>query len=185
MLTGRRAVRGKGSRPARQRADHEAVPRAERAAAGSSGVDRRRPRPRAGEVAGRSRSVDCARFAQALLGDAGALRPVALGGAIRRPRGGGLLATYELGERLGAGRLGSESLQRHASRARASRRDPPAAPRQPSAAGTLFARGFSARRRRCRSRIRRSSRCATTAKRAISSILVTDLIDGPQPARAS
>src|SRR5260221_552087 len=50
-----------------------------------------------------------AHFARALLGGAGSNRPtVVLGTIPAAPASGGLLATYELGERLGPRRLGSE-----------------------------------------------------------------------------
>ena len=50
-----------------------------------------------------------AHFARALLAGAGSNRPtVLLAGSPSAPAGGGLLATYELGQRLGPGRLGSE-----------------------------------------------------------------------------
>ena len=50
-----------------------------------------------------------AHFARALLAGAGSNQPtVLLGGAPPAPSSGGLLATYELGQRLGPGRLGSE-----------------------------------------------------------------------------
>jgi serine/threonine protein kinase len=49
-----------------------------------------------------------AHFSRALLSGDGADRPTVILGARTAPAGGGLLATYELGERLGPGRLGSE-----------------------------------------------------------------------------
>jgi eukaryotic-like serine/threonine-protein kinase len=49
-----------------------------------------------------------AHFAQALLEGDGSSRPTVTLGAAPMPAGGGLLATYELGQRVGAGRLGSE-----------------------------------------------------------------------------
>ena len=49
-----------------------------------------------------------AHFSRALLSGAGANRPTVILGAPTVPASGGLLATYELGERLGPGRLGSE-----------------------------------------------------------------------------
>ena len=49
-------------------------------------------------------------FARALLDGAGASRPTVTLGAAPTPASGGLLATYELGHRVGPGRLGSEVL---------------------------------------------------------------------------
>ena len=52
------AVRGKGTHTARERAHHRGVPAAQRAAAGPSEVDRRRPGAGPGQVAGGSLRVD-------------------------------------------------------------------------------------------------------------------------------
>jgi serine/threonine protein kinase len=53
-----------------------------------------------------------AAFAAALAGDSGATRStVILGGIAPAPSAGGLLGTYELGETLGPGRLGSENFR--------------------------------------------------------------------------
>src|SRR5204863_7632239 len=55
------------------------------------------------------RHESVAHFARALLGGGGSDRTtIVLGGRMPVPAGGGLLATYELGERIGPGRLGSE-----------------------------------------------------------------------------
>ena len=98
------------------------------------------------------------------------------GAPTRRMSGDGACGTYEVGESLGAGRLGSEvfrGVHRALGHPVAIRILRPA-----RRTGRRRASGFCTRPDRCRSPIRRSSRSATTAKKTDFVYLVTDFIDG-------
>jgi serine/threonine protein kinase len=110
------------------------------APAGSAGVDERRPRPRAGEVAGRSLSVDCG------VRDGTVGRCRAFDCRARQDRARTAPAACSGPMRWGAARrrTARRSDFRGTHRARPSRRDPATAAEPRSQHGTLFARASSA-----------------------------------------
>ena len=177
---GAAAVRGDGPGAARERAADEDVPAAVRAASrtcrsGSTWSSGRALAKSAGgslRVDGAIRGARCSRAA------APNRSTVVIE---RRPRaaGGGLLATYELGERLGPGRLGSEVFSGTHRALGPPGRHPPAAPRRATATGTPSARRFL-----------REAQTLQVAHPSIIQVrdygeegdlvyLVTDFIDGP------
>ncbi len=111
-----------------------------------------------------------AAFGQALQGESADARTVAVGmsAPARTSTAGGLLATYALGARLGPDGSGAKSSAAPTARSGILSRSA-CCDAATIETGTPSARDFCAKRRRCRSRTSRSSRCATTAKKGISS----------------